>query len=214
MFSTGRVNDIKDDDMWQCLVLLLYITSLVTTMYISHEQVEVLRLEINFYLHLFKKGFVGVNIIPKQHYLVRIPRDIFNLGPPVLYWSMRFEVKHSYFKRLSRLASRKNLCQLLADRHQWKFTMDLLKTKISSPSICTGPRRTKLVSDLPATHQQLLTKQQSYDFSHSVTTVSWVQINSIRYRFGNFVLCGVDDDLTVFGKIVSIISFDNIHILC
>ena len=90
--------------------------------------------------------------------------------------------------------------------------MDLLNTEVFSLSICKGPRRTKLVSDLPATHQQLLTELQSYDFSHSVTTVSWVQINGIRYKFGNFVLCGVDDDLPVFGKIVTIISFDNEYI--
>ncbi|XP_046848514.1 uncharacterized protein LOC124442044 isoform X2 [Xenia sp. Carnegie-2017] len=54
-----------------------------------------------------------------MHYLVHYPAHIYRFGPMIWSWCMRYEAKHSYFKRLaSYLGNFTNVALSLAERHQ------------------------------------------------------------------------------------------------
>ncbi|XP_046848549.1 uncharacterized protein LOC124442066 isoform X2 [Xenia sp. Carnegie-2017] len=54
-----------------------------------------------------------------MHYLVHYPAHIYRFGPMIRSWCMRYEAKHSYFKRLaSYLGNFTNVALSLAERHQ------------------------------------------------------------------------------------------------
>ena len=112
-FYVADLVDFDVGETWKCLALLLRIVSVVLSPCIASDQLDSLRLDINFYLQLFKKCFKDANIIPKQHYLVHIPSNIENFETPVGYWAMRFEAKHSYFKKVAKNSSFKNLANFL-----------------------------------------------------------------------------------------------------
>ena len=47
-------------------------------------------------------------------------------GPPSRYWCMRFEAKHSYFKKLAHVVKNfKNIPKTLAERHQSRMCYEL-----------------------------------------------------------------------------------------
>ena len=37
---------------------------------------------------------------PKHHFFLHLPLAIFMFGPMKVWWCMRFEAKHQYFKKL------------------------------------------------------------------------------------------------------------------
>ena len=65
------------------------------------DGLEYLRNKIGNYLNNFKYLYKDEKIIPKEHFLIHYPTMIKKFGPPKLYWTMRFESKHSYYKRVN-----------------------------------------------------------------------------------------------------------------
>ncbi|KAI2643064.1 hypothetical protein H4Q32_029533 [Labeo rohita] len=57
------------------------------------------QVHIQEYLETRKHLFPSDKLKPKHHYLLHYPSLIMRLGPLVHLWTMRFESKHSYFKR-------------------------------------------------------------------------------------------------------------------
>ncbi len=65
------------------------------------------------------EAFADVKIKPKAHYLEHYPELMRCYGPLSACWTLRFEGKHGFFKKIARRASNfKNLLLMLADRHQ------------------------------------------------------------------------------------------------
>lgn len=86
---------------------------------ISTAQVAYLDILIQEYLESRKSLFPESPLKPKHHYLRHYPALIFKFGPLIRLWTMRFESKHSYFKRCARhLKNFKNICLTLSERHQ------------------------------------------------------------------------------------------------
>ena len=57
---------------------------------------------IQEYLGECQRLFPEVNLRAKHHYLAHYPDLILEFGPLVRVWTLRFESKHSYFKRCLR----------------------------------------------------------------------------------------------------------------
>lgn len=107
------------DEVWQLTLQLKDIVELICTQKISVSQVAYLDVLIQEYLESRKAVFPEVNLKPKHHYLRHYPGLILKFGPLIRLWTMRFENKHSYFKRCTRhLKNFKNLCRTLSERHQ------------------------------------------------------------------------------------------------
>lgn len=91
-----------DDEVWQLTLQLKDIVDLVCAQRISQSQVVYLDIIIQEYLESRKCLFPECKLKPKHHYLRHYPALILKFGPLIRLWTMRFESKHSYFKRCAR----------------------------------------------------------------------------------------------------------------
>lgn len=100
-FFTGPNID-TNDEVWYSLLKLTEIVEIVCAPQIHKSYVPYLEDIINEYLGLRKKLFPSVNLRPKHHYLTHYPEIILQLGPLRKLFTLRFESKHTFFKRVMR----------------------------------------------------------------------------------------------------------------
>ena len=87
------------DDVWQLTVQLKELVEFICAPRISVSQVALLNVMVVDYLETRQRLFPAQKLRPKHHYLIHYPALILKLGPLIRLWTMRFESKHSYFKR-------------------------------------------------------------------------------------------------------------------
>lgn len=78
-------------------------------------------------------------MIPKFHYLVHYPEQIFRVGPMQRTWAMRHEAKLNMLKLASRLGNFKNIAMSLAFRHQRLLCYELSTGRLLDTPIEAGP---------------------------------------------------------------------------
>ena len=108
----------------------------------SVESVAYLDLKISEHRHRLQEVFPHFRLTPKHHFLEHYPALIEAFGPIVGLWTMRFEAKHKFFKRVVRFSSNfKNVLLSLSTKHQlmmaynWQRNMAkpaLVISKVSS----------------------------------------------------------------------------------
>ena len=91
---------LKNNDFFLDFLEILNIFRYLMGDSFNTTSLEKLKTQIDNYLKNFKKLYDEEKIIPKQHFLIHYPSIVRKFGPPKLYWTMRFEAKHSYFKRV------------------------------------------------------------------------------------------------------------------
>ncbi|XP_071843985.1 uncharacterized protein [Apostichopus japonicus] len=107
------------DIVWKLFLLLREIVQYVCAPQITFNEIGYLRVLIEEYLDGRKSVFPCVNLRPKHHFLSHYPELIVKLGPLIRLWTLRFESKHSYFKRCSRNCHNfLNITHTLSERHQ------------------------------------------------------------------------------------------------
>ena len=112
------VQDIGDE-VWKFVLCLKEIVELVVSPVIDESQLAYLNVLIQEYLYNRRELFALESLKPKHHFLSHYPWLILNFGPLIRLWTLRFESKHSYFKRAVRQAQNSiNITSMLAERHQ------------------------------------------------------------------------------------------------
>lgn len=199
-----KVHD-PQDNVWQLLLQLKDVVDLICAQQISIAQVAYLDVLIQEYLETRKTQFPDINLRPKHHYLRHYPGLILKFGPLIRLWTMRFESKHSYFKRCTRhLKNFKNLCLTLSERHQM-FQAFLSAGSVSPPAL--------QIKDGSQFYSELYSEQVKgtilhFGFTERNTTIHVnVQYNGIIYKKGQFVVTKNDDSVE-FGEIILILVKD------
>ncbi|XP_076061631.1 uncharacterized protein LOC143037379 [Oratosquilla oratoria] len=121
LFSVYIGDLVKDtnDEVWQLYLKLKLIVELVCAPAIAQGQIVFLASLIEDYIDYRATIFPNINLRPKHHFLCHYPELIVRFGPLIRLWTMRFESKHSYFKKCARgLHNLKDLPKSLAKRHQ------------------------------------------------------------------------------------------------
>lgn len=117
------------DPVWRQVITLKELVELVCAPTITTAQIAYLNVVVIEYLETRKALFPSNHLKPKHHYLLHYASLILKLDPLIHLWTMRFESKHSYFKRcVRRIENFKNICQSLANQHQ------LLQTTLTCSS--------------------------------------------------------------------------------
>lgn len=107
------------EDVWRLISLLQEIVALVCAHEISQNQIAYLRILIQDYLYHRKESFPTYPLRPKHHFLLHYPHLIMECGPLNWLWTLRFESKHSFFKKaVSTSKNFKNVTRALAEKHQ------------------------------------------------------------------------------------------------
>lgn len=113
-----RVRDRKDE-VWQLILLLRQVVELVCAPTLSESQVAYMKVLIEEYLETRYILFPLTQLRPKHHYLLHYADLTLQFGPLIRTWTMRFESKHSYFKRCIRASKNfMNISKSLSERHQ------------------------------------------------------------------------------------------------
>jgi hypothetical protein len=120
LFPLIMDNYIKDpyDEVWMSLLLLREIVEIVTAPVIEKSYLPYLQVSINDYLSR-RQILFEEKLLPKHHHLHHYPDLITTFGPLIKVWSMRFESKHTFFKRAIRtLDNFINVTKTLSEKHE------------------------------------------------------------------------------------------------
>lgn len=190
-----------EDEVWQLALQLKDIVDLICAQNISLSQIAYLDILIQEYLELRKMLFPEVQLKPKHHYLRHYSALILKFGPLIRLWTLRFESKHSYFKRCARhLKNFKNICQTLSERHQ-----------MYQAYLLAGQECSKLlqVKDSCAFYPNLYSNTikhavRELAFSESNTTVTTdIQYKGTAYKKGQFLV--YRNEYMEFGELLLIL---------
>lgn len=91
----------EGEPAWLVLLDLKEIVELAVAPIHNHETIAYLDCKITEHRHRFLELFPA-RLLPKHHYLEHYPHLIECFGPLVGQWTMRFEGKHSFFKKVVR----------------------------------------------------------------------------------------------------------------
>lgn len=115
----GHEIDDPTDKVWCCLMRLSEITEIVCSPLIHSSLTTHLQLLINDYLSLRVTLFPKISLRSKHHFLTHYPDLILALGPLIEAFTLRFESKQTFFKRLMRILKNfKNVSMSLATKHE------------------------------------------------------------------------------------------------
>ncbi|KAJ8049927.1 hypothetical protein HOLleu_02896 [Holothuria leucospilota] len=136
----------EDNEYFELLLLLLDCMDIIFAYEITTEDTLFLKHIIkdhhSHFLHLFPMR----HLKPKHHLMTHYPREIRMIGPLVRYWTMRFEAKHNYFKRLGHIVCNfRNILKTLSYRQQMFLCYNIFSGKdLGERDTEVGPGSTAL----------------------------------------------------------------------
>ena len=190
----------KEDSVWQLLLLLRTVVSYVTAPFCSFSDIAVLKLHIEEYLTDRHNLFPDEKLKPKHHFLLHYPYLILNFGPLSKVWTLRFESKHSFFKRCTRSSQNyRNPLQTLAVRHQLLQAYHTSGKRFNEDIICEDavPLCFEAIPQNMAQIVRLFDKHITQ--SNAVMGYKCI-VRNVHYKKGYFLPIDYQDLLTV-GKI-------------
>ncbi|KAK3930230.1 Zinc finger protein 407 [Frankliniella fusca] len=139
---------------------------------------------------------------PKHHFLIHYPDWIRQTGPLIFLWTMRFEAKHQFFKRVATACNNYiNLGKTFATRHQ-----QYLSNLLSGPGVFKLGMKNMV--DLPSCEVDKLVL--TYLANHNIQEPNFlktVQINSINYKIGDHIIISNNQSSVRVGLVRSMIAF-------
>lgn len=109
----------EQEEAWQLIMTLKDIVELAMSPTHTDESIGYLDSLIAEHRSRFKSVFKVEKLIPKHHFVEHYPQLIKAFGPLVSLWTMRFEAKHHFFKKIVRQTSCfRNVLKSMANKHQ------------------------------------------------------------------------------------------------
>ena len=196
------------DDVWQQIMRLRDIVEFVCAPSIAEWQIAYLKVIIEQYIEYRARLFPEHNLKPKHHYLLHYPSLIMQFGPLIRVWTMRFESKHSYFKRCVRSARCfKNVCYTMADRHQLLQAFKCSGLFFHSALQLSNSLPFQL--DCYSDALQNIIKPWFHEFKFPLQVSDEVMYNGITYKKGDFIAYSQSSSEIMFGEIWFIVCSDN-----
>jgi hypothetical protein len=116
---TVEALSLQNDVKWKSVCMMLHFLFMCMMQEYTRDVLEWMERFYSEYLGVFETAWGKEAGKPKHHFATHIPVDIYNWGPAVHYWCMRYEAKHQWFKRLARRTSHKNILWTLSSVHQF-----------------------------------------------------------------------------------------------
>lgn len=173
----------------------------------TDETICFLDSKISEHRHRFCEAFPGERLTPKDHYIEHYPQLIKAFGPLVSLWTMQFEAKHSFFKRVVRHThSFRNILLSLSVKHQLMIAYHLHDSKVVPPSL----QVTKLSEvDLTVLREDIKKAVEAkYPGKSCVHLANTVCYSGTRYATGMILANGSTSGLPDFGGLIQIVVVD------
>ncbi|XP_058262776.1 uncharacterized protein LOC131363855 [Hemibagrus wyckioides] len=140
----------ENEHTWEVLMLLKDVVELSMSVQFTDDTVEFLNCKISEHRALLQKVFPNFVLRPKHHYIEHYPQLIRMYGPLRNLWTMRFEGKHKFFKRVIRHAQNfKNVPLMLDKKHQMTMAYHMDGSSIFKPGIQMDRVSSSLVTAFP-----------------------------------------------------------------
>lgn len=186
---------------WSLLLDLKTIIDIVFSHVIDVDHIALLKLKICDHLQLFHELFPTKNLRPKQHFLIHYAQHMLNFGPLKRCWTLRFEAKHFYFKRLATVGKNfKQLGSTLAVRHQLHQSYCAASENYLKSNVVLGSKKNVSVHCLENELKVLLDRNMFVE-NNFVSIFSFVSINALKYSYGLYICTDFINDEPVFGSI-------------
>lgn len=188
---------------WQVLMTLKDITELVVSPIHTEESISYLDTLISEHRHRLLEVFPEQKIIPKHHFLEHYPAMIKCFGPLVGLWTMRFEAKHSFFKRVVRYTnSFRNVLLSLASKHQMMMAY-YLHADALKPALCVSKVTSIQLALLHVEIQESF--KEAYPTQTTVELTNVVSFHGTKYAVGMILPYGSTGGLPDFVEISQIV---------
>ena len=207
----------ESDPHWQVFLLLLKICSIAIAPTCTYDLIAYLRIIIDEYLSTFCRLYPHKTLIPKQHYMIHYPSQMEKFGPLINSWTMRQESKLSFVKRVSRFSNYKNVPKTIARRHQfWLCYQMHYNPFMLTPQMETSPKHSSNTLSCEDDYTQCELKRivPGLRDDSILYHPEWVNLQSSHFHKGLYILVKYDIMTPVFGKIIDLVTIDNILIIC
>ena len=191
----------EDDDIVSFALLLVDITNRVTAAEIKTYEIEVLENKIVKYLDDRKTIFDSNPDLlgrpkPKHHYLTHYGQAIRLFGPPLAYWTARFESKHRVSKNIAESAKNfKNISLTVSVRQQMRMA-SVYYTGMFATKDFTVPEKAVTKNELPQTVSGLWDRVRDF-MSNDDLLCSEIFVKQQKYEKGDLVVLEVKEGCEV-----------------
>ncbi|XP_064469555.1 uncharacterized protein LOC135384274 [Ornithodoros turicata] len=184
---------------WELYLLYRHIVDIILADKVPVDSIMYLRVQIDAFLEKFTELFPNQKLIPKMHFLVHYPRFIRIYGPPRMYWSMRFEAKHSYFKNIAiKSKSFRNICKTMSTRGQLLQCYQFSAPCFSKPLVTSTQKAVKW-SELPDCVKPLFPTEVGED--ETLYSVRSASADASSYRVGDMYCVDWKEEAPLFAQV-------------
>lgn len=126
----------EGNETWEVLMVLNDILEMVVSHRFTEESLYILESKVADHRHLLLTAFPNCKLCPKHPYIEHYVQLIRVFGPLINTWTIRFEGKHSFFKKvIHETQNCKNVALTLARHHQKMMTCHLDSPSFFKPEI-------------------------------------------------------------------------------
>ncbi len=190
---------------WEVLMLVKDIVELVVAPRFTDETLYFLECKLAEHSELLQSTFPELRLRPKHQYIEHYPQLIKAFGPLCDVWTMRFEGKHKFFKKVIRDAQNyRNVALTLAVKHQKAVSYHLDSSSFFKPSVEMEKVTTVSVSSFPDNIQMVL--RQKIHKPAAVFVASSICLDGVTYKADMVVSAGSCSGLPDFRQITQIVA--------
>ena len=203
----------ENDEVFTISMKLAEITERLTATEFREYEIELLEEKIHDYLEeraeLYKKypNFLGTPK-PKHHFLTHYGESIRKFGPPLAYWTGRFESKHRVAKGAAEAAKNfKNISLTLSVRQQHRMASKYYNGMFETESFRL-PSDVTLKEALPKESgdgEAVLFQKLGSFMTRNDAICKEVTINSQKYKNGDIVVLKAEDDVSLVVGVIKTI---------
>ncbi|XP_028332484.1 uncharacterized protein LOC114481687 [Gouania willdenowi] len=197
-----------DEPAWQVILDLKDLVELAVAPEHTTQSIAFLEAKICDHRYRLKEVFPAMKLLPKHHFVEHYPQMIRFFGPLVGLWTLRFEAKHSFFKKVVRHTHCfKNILLSLAVKHQFMMAYHLESATTGESGLTVSTVSTVSVDILHQDVQRVLHLKYP-DIPHIQLTKN-ASVNGVNYREGMIVVHGSIGGLPEFAEVIQMIVVDN-----
>nr|XP_023651449.1 uncharacterized protein LOC111835405 isoform X2 [Paramormyrops kingsleyae] len=197
----------EGDEAWALLMDLKEIVQLVLSPSFTEESIQYMQTKISDHRQSLQAVFPYFKLRPKHHYIEHYPELTKCFGPLVHLWTMRFEGKHRFFKKVIHDTQNfKNVLKTLATRHQHMMAYHLSAPLFFKPHTHASSVTSVYVATLPEVAKDFI---QTKTDRENIYSTSKVTINGTDYASGMLVSAGQAGGLPKFSRIENILLVNN-----
>lgn len=204
----------EHEPAWEILMDLKEIVEIVVSHTLSEEALCYLSSKLRDHRKLLTSTFPQFRLRPKHHFIDHYPNLIRCYGPLVDLWTMRFEAKHSFFKKVVHDTKNwKNVLLTLSSKHQQMLAYHLDRRNLFKAKLYVEKVKVVRVSELNTSLKCEIEKK--YPHLHSMSLSKTIHLHGTQYAEGMILSSGQCSGLPEFHKIVIIlVNAEEVTFIC